>query len=141
MSSPVRTPGWITLSRKAAEIAGLLVVSRLLEQPGSIQPKPAPPLPEFIAEVVDLTARLYRGKTGGGAWLFAAFFSDGRVRLATENAKRFSGFTIDRKAVMADLHEDVSFEMLVDETADTKVELKMDGGPFDGQTICCEAIS
>lgn len=147
----VHTPGWITLGRKAAEIAGLLVISRLLESPAAARPgvRPAevpaaqevPETPSFITEVVDKNARLCRGKTAGGQWLYAAFFTDGRVRLATGDTKRFSGFTIDRKAVMADLHEDVSFEMLVDELSGTGAELTMDGGPFDGQTILCEALS
>ncbi|MDP9018668.1 MAG: hypothetical protein M3N19_10150 [Candidatus Eremiobacteraeota bacterium] len=150
-----RTPGWMLLSQKAAEIAGLTVISRLLGPPRGRRKRPAfgpppnvhvpaplPPLPAFIAEVTDAEMHAHRAQMRGGAYLFVGFYSDGRVRMATTDGKRFSGIMVDQKAVMADLHEDDSFEMMVavHAHAGDLVMLTMDGGPYDGQTLNGETL-
>lgn len=148
----------MVLSQKAAVIAGLTVLDRLLAPAGAAAavqhtPEPArvpePPAaqeshaaaddaaPAFILEVADNDARRYRDPDAG---LFAGFYSDGRVRVATVQGKRYSGILVNEKAVMADLHADVSFEMLVAHSGNS-VTLNMDGGPYDGSQIRLESFA
>ena len=156
----VRTPGWMVLTQQAAEIAGLAVISRLLEPPRpkwgaaprkrtlpkapppAVRPEP-PALPPFISEVVDADAHRYRARLNDGSYVFCGFYSDGRVRMATATGKRISGIMVEQKAVMADLHEDSSFEMnvAVHAHAGDQMMLTMDGGPFDGQELLCEMVA
>ena len=168
-------PGWILLTRKAAEVAGLAAISRLLEEPHLsrpqfdrrsrnslekllVQDEPAMPArpakdipslpfempvtPPFITEIVDAQANFHRAQLSDGSYLFVGFYSDGRVRLATPQGRRFSGIMTEQCAVIADLREDVSFEMgvAVHVHADNLVMLEMDGGPWDGQTLQCETL-
>lgn len=143
------TPGWMVLTRKAAEVAGLAVLSRLLEKPRPSKPQlvaPAsfemPATPAFISEIVDAQAHFHRAQLPEGSYLFVGFYSDGRVRLAAPEGRRFSGIMMDQRAVIADLREDVSFEMgvAVHAHADDLLMLEMDGGPWDGQTLQCETL-
>ncbi|MFN2527769.1 MAG: hypothetical protein ABR584_03535 [Candidatus Baltobacteraceae bacterium] len=145
-----QTPGWMVLTRKAAEVAGLAIISRLLEErtparrsdnPPAPIPFEAPPTPGFITEIVDAQAHVHRAQLPEGKYLFAGFYSDGRVRLATEG-RRFSGVMMEQRAVIADLREDVSFEMgvAVHAHAGDLLMLEMDGGPWDGQTLQCETV-
>ena len=151
------TPGWMVLTRKAAEVAGLAVISRLLEEPRqatsrapvrrteAIVPRALfemPSTPAFISEIVDADAHYHRAQLPGGSYLFVGFYSDGRVRLATPEGGRLSGIMMGQRAVIADLREDVSFEMgiAVHAHADDLLMLEMDGGPWDGQTLQCETI-
>lgn len=139
----------MVLSQKAAQIAGLTMLSRLLEppkEPGASSAAPVSPvqtdnaLPAFITEVTDKGARRYAASTGA-APLLLGFYSDGRVRMATPAGKRYSGFVLDGKAVIADLDDDVSFEMHVrDHAHGAQVLLSIDGGPYDGQHLTCEAL-
>jgi hypothetical protein len=155
----------MVLTRKAAEVAGLVVISRLLAQPPPhfdrrtprsdappipsrrAQDRPSLPFempvtPAFITEIVDGQAHFHRAQLPDGSYLFAGFYSDGRVRLATPDGRRFSGIMMDQRAVIADLREDVSFEMgvAVHAHADNLLMLEMDGGPWDGQTLQCETV-
>lgn len=146
----------MVLSQKAAVIAGLTVLDRMLAPPGVAalpqpvrEPEPAPSVPEpqaaavddaapgFILEVADNGARRFRD---ADASLFAGFYSDGRVRIANAQGNRYSGILIDDKAVMADLHADVSFEMLVAHAGDG-VTLNIDGGPYDGLHLRLEPFA
>lgn len=149
----VHTPGWIVLSQKVAQIAGLTVIDRLLEQPNrkppriaaatppAPAPETAPPVPQFITEVADNEAGRYRIRTGAQSFLFAGFFSDGRVRLATSDGKRYSGVMVNETAVMADLRDDISFELSVSERAGEPMTITMDGGPFANEHLICEKLS
>ncbi|MDP9111209.1 MAG: hypothetical protein M3M96_06235 [Candidatus Eremiobacteraeota bacterium] len=147
-----RIPGWMVLSGKAAQIAGLAFLARVLGDPGSPAPGPhvepqqddqaAPPAsPSFITEVADRNARYYRARASGDEYLFAGFYSDGRVRLATSDGRRFSGVMHGEKAVMADLHEDVSFEMAMTAGEQARTVLQMDGGPYAGKVLECVNLS
>ena len=145
-STVPHTPGWMILTRKAAEVAGLAVISRLLEEP--VRPRAAvirgtvSATPPFISEIVDNGAAIRRASVGSGDELFAGFYSDGRVRLATPEGRRFSGILMERRAVIADLREDDSFEMRIVAGApkERTLVLEMDGGPWDGQTLQCETL-
>ena len=169
-------PGWMIVTGKAAEVAGLAMVVRLLapapdrrrphferrvshsletaltreernmprrvaDLPVTV-PHEVPPVPLFIEEVADDRAHFHRAQMPDGNYLFAGFYSDGRVRMATPQGRRFSGIMVDQRAVMADLREDVSFEVgvAVHAHADDLLMLEMDGGPYDGQTLQCETI-
>lgn len=146
-----RTPGWMVLTQQAAELAGLAVISRLLEPARpklGPAPEPAvrtepPALPPFISEVVDSDAHRYRARLNDGSYIFCGFYSDGRVRMASATGKRISGIMVDHKAVMADLNEDSSFEMnvAVHAHAGDQMLLTMDGGPYDGQEVLCETVT
>lgn len=153
----------MVLSQKAAQIAGLTVLERLIAPPArrappaAVRPDVAPAAqpavqtspaeapvdatPLFITEVADKEAKRYRATAADGSLVYAGFYSDGRVRLATPEGKRYSGFIVDEKAVMADLHEDVSFEMvLTSGAADKILMLTMDAGPYDGQRLLLETL-
>jgi len=110
--------------------------------PSSQVPAQVPTTPAFIAEIVDAQAHVHRAQLPEGKYLFAGFYSDGRVRLATAEGRRFSGVMMEQRAVIADLREDVSFEMgvAVHAHADDLLMLEMDGGPWDGQTLQCETV-
>ncbi len=148
-----RMPGWMVLTSKAAEVAGLAVISRLLADSRPAMPArraeaipslpfQMPVTPAFITEIVDAQAHFHRAQLSDGSYLFAGFYSDGRVRLANPEGRRFSGIMMEQRAVIADLREDVSFEMgvAVHAHAANLVMLEMDGGPWDGQTLQCETI-
>ena len=136
-----------------AQIAGLTVIDRLLEQPNrkppavapeethESAPPPLPPVPQFITEVADSQARRYRIPTGANSCLFAGFFSDGRVRLATSDGKRYSGVMVNETAVMADLRDDISFELRVTDDTGERMTMTMDGGPFANEHLVCEKLS
>jgi len=141
-----RAPGWFVLGQIALELSALVVLLRLLATP---RPKvhddsaqspavKAPAIPTFITEVVDSGARRYRLLSAGG-FLFAGFYSDGRVRLATPRGRRFSGVVVAQRAIVADLRADVSFEMEI-LSQGSQVSVRMNGGPYDGQTLRCERL-
>ncbi|GAC1659392.1 MAG: hypothetical protein NVS9B12_12460 [Vulcanimicrobiaceae bacterium] len=137
----------MVLTQKAAAVAGLVVVSRLMDPPGPYRAEntkspPAgdleiPPVPVFLSDVAGPLNVYFRALLNDGNYLFTAFYSDGRVRLAMAPDRRFSGVVIKQKALIADLREDSSFEMLIsgDVQSDDVVTLNMDGGPFEGQTL------
>jgi hypothetical protein len=152
----------MVLTQKAAQIAGLTVLERLIApasqaQAGISSERPAAAsvpedvllpgvasdvTPPFITEVADKDARRYRTTAADGTRVYAGFYSDGRVRLATPEGKRYSGFIVDEKAVMADLHEDVSFEMvLTSGAADKILMVSMDAGPYGGQRLLLETLA
>lgn len=141
----------MVLTSKAAQVAGLAVISRLLAPEEPPQPARAkdvqmpfemPVTPSFITEIVDAHAHFHRAQLSDGNYLFVGFYSDGRVRLGTPEGRRFSGIMMEQRAVIADLREDVSFEMgiAVHAHADNLLMLEMDGGPWDGQTLQCETL-
>lgn len=138
------------LTQKAAQIAGLTVLERLIAPaaPAKVvtqpvfEPEAPAQTPPFITEVADKDARRYRTTAADGTPVYAGFYSDGRVRLATPEGKRYSGFIVDEKAVMADLHEDVSFEMvLTGGAADQVLMVAMDAGPYGGQRLLLETLA
>jgi len=146
-----KTPGWLVLGQFALEVTALSLAARLLARPrtrrfangnGSADRSndEAAPIPEFITEVSDPNAHRYRLPAKGEEF-FAGFYTDGRVRLATPEGKRFSGIVVDRKAVVADLGSDDSFEMEILGDAGGGMTLRVLGGPLDGQTIACVPLS
>ncbi len=108
----------------------------------AVRPASDPVVPPFISEVADGAAHYHRARMAKNDYLFVGFYSDGRVRMATPQGRRFSGIMVDQRAVMADLREDVSFEVgvAVHVHADNLLMLEMDGGPYDGQTLQCETV-
>ena len=137
-----RPAGWAVLGQIALEIAGLNLFLHATSAPQeSFAPAKASrreTIPNFITEVADANARRYRVCTSSGP-LYAGFYSDGRIRLAAADGRRFSGVAVENKAVMAALHDDVSFEMEM-VLAGSGASLKISGGPYDGQTLQGEAI-
>lgn len=138
-----RAPGWIILSQIALEITAVFLLLRVVAP--RAKPRDAvlaePPkafVPSFITAVVDSGSRRYRLYTAKGL-LFAGFYSDGRVRLATAQGKRFSGVVVAQKAVLADLSDDISFEMEI-QARGSHLWVRMSGGPYDGQTLRCEQL-
>lgn len=137
------------LSQKVAQIAGLAVIARLLDESHgderpAVSPAPpavAPPFPQFIVEVADNEAGRYRARTGAQSFLFAGFYSDGRVRLATSDGKRYSGVMVNQTAVMADLRDDISFELRLGGGTGDTMTMTMDGGPFANEQLLCEKIA
>ncbi|MBV8727521.1 MAG: hypothetical protein JO233_07025 [Candidatus Eremiobacteraeota bacterium] len=136
-----RPAGWVILGQIGLEIAALNLMLRATEA-SRREPTPKPhkeTIPSFITEITDSNARRYRLRTSSGP-LYAGFYSDGRVRMATPAGQRFSGVAVEDKAIVAALRDDVSFEMEM-RTADPMPSVKISGGPYDGQTLPCEALA
>ncbi len=137
-----RSAGWVVLTQLIIEIAALKAMLLATAESGSKRqetPSRSEALPAFITEIADNDARRYRLRTQSGP-LYAGFYSDGRVRLATLDGCRYSGVAVDKKVVMAALRDDVSFEMVM-ATSDSDLSLEISGGPYDGQTLHCEPIA
>ncbi|MBV8363561.1 MAG: hypothetical protein JO193_03275 [Candidatus Eremiobacteraeota bacterium] len=137
-----RPAGWIVLAQRLLEIAALKAIvgatARLKPRGRKADTTTRQAVPSFITEIADKDARRYRLQTPSGA-LFAGFYSDGRVRLAAPDGGRYSGVVVDKKVVMAALRDDVSFEMEM-LGAVPNLSARISGGPYDGQTLHCEAI-
>ena len=140
-----RPAGWVVLGQLGLEVAALnallLAIATSQRSSKTKPPKTSRPesLPAFITEVSDNAARRYRLATPNGL-LYAGFYSDGRVRLAAPSGARFSGVVVDNKVVVAALRDDVSFEMQMEGT-DPDLSVRINGGPFDGETLLCEPIA
>jgi len=137
-----RVPGWIVLSGIALQIVALAAADRLLRRrvaPPEVSKRGNGAMPAFINEVADGGARRYHVRIASHD-LYAGFYSDGRVRLATSSGRRFSGVMVAKKAVMADLGADDSFEMDVVDDAGGCPVVEMNGGPFDGHRLAFEIL-
>jgi len=94
---------------------------------------------EFITESADRGARYYRA-AGEGAELVAAFYSDGRVRLADTQQHRFAGMLQANHADLLDLATNQWSELFVRVTPAGSMQLELRGGPYDARVLSCEPL-
>lgn len=139
----------IALELGALAFAGYVVMqrrgARRLSEPPPLPPEPVTPgaVPvkpvEFIADEADEGARYYRA-AGGGAELVAGFYSDGRVRLADEQNRRFAGVLQGSHADLLELDTNRWSEVFLRVTPTGRMQLELRGGPYDAHVLTCESF-
>ena len=91
---------------------------------------------DFIKEYADEEARYYRATDESGEML-AAFYSDGRVRLA-DRAHRFAGMVENGHADLLEIADNTWSELFVSVTPEGRLQMELRGGPFDTRVFMCE---
>jgi hypothetical protein len=92
----------------------------------------------FITEAGDSNARYYRASDAAGEVL-AAFFDDGRVRLA-DGMHHFAGMVQTGRADLLDLTDNTWSEVFVRVTPDGSLQLELRGGPYDARVLTCRPL-
>jgi len=91
---------------------------------------------DFIKEYADEEARYYRATDESGEML-AAFYSDGRVRLA-DRAHRFAGMVENGHADLLEIADNTWSELFVSVTPEGRLQMELRGGPCDTRVFTCE---
>jgi hypothetical protein len=142
------------LTEKALELAALALVLRGMDlargaiapRPQRPAPKPAPapaprpatpqPMPEaFIMENAGADTHYYRAHDESGE-ILAAFYADGRVRLAGGD-HRLAGAVENGRADLLDVANNAWCELFVRMTPDGRTQLELRGGPYDARVFLC----
>ncbi len=71
--------------------------------------------------------------------MLAAFYGDGRVRLA-DREHRFAGMVSNSRADLLEIDDNTWSELLVRESPEGRLQLELRGGPFDARVLTCEAV-
>ncbi len=160
-----RPTGWSILAEKALEITALALVCAITESPRTSgvptvlneppQPEPEPePQPgqtdvpaapsiyqtpmEFLQDGADDRVRIYRGYDGEGD-LFAAFYSDGRIRIA-DGDLRFAGMIQNGHAHLLQIDGRAWSELFIRNTPQGTMQLELRDGPYEGRVFTCETL-
>jgi hypothetical protein len=164
------TPGWTKLAGPALELAALAFGSFAMDLANGSPPKPkaspkpqapvpppsppsapvsavsAPPAPkresgprDFLFEIADEGANYYRA-SDATAELVAGLYSDGRIRLADSDGRRFAGALIGGHADLLELQRNDWSEVFLRVTPTGRMQLELRGGPYDGHVLTCEAL-
>jgi hypothetical protein len=94
---------------------------------------------DFITESADANVRYYRAGSGE-VELIAGFYSDGRVRLADAQDRRFAGLVQAGHADLLDLDNNQWSELFVHTTPAGTIQLELRGGPYDAHVLTCEPL-
>lgn len=94
---------------------------------------------DFIIETADVGARYYRA-AGPDIELLAGFYSDGRIRLADAQNRRFAGLIQSGHADLLDLGNNEWSEVFVRTTPAGTMQLELRGGPYDTRVLTCETV-
>lgn len=97
-------------------------------------------VPTYLSEVGDERARYYRSAHDATAWIAAAFYDDGRVRVMDGDGHHFAGRVENGRAELAS-ETGERCELFIDMTADGNVRLSLLGGSHDGRVVRCEAVT
>lgn len=100
------------------------------------QPTPLPTPEAFITENAGAGTHYYRAHDESGEVL-AAFYADGRVRVAGEN-HRLAGGVENGRADLLDVANNAWCELFVRMTPDGRTQLELRGGPYDARVFLCE---
>lgn len=157
-----RAPGWTRLAGIALELTALAFIAHVVmqrEQQGNrtlssrsvpAQP-PAPPeatpaprqgVPgptAFIIDPADSGARYYRAESAD-AHVLAAFYSDGRLRIADAQQHRLAGMLQNNHADVLDLSTNSWSEIFVHVTPAGAMQLELRGGPYDSRVLTCDEL-
>lgn len=95
---------------------------------------------DFITESADPQAQYYRA-SADDVELIAGFYSDGRVRLADAQLRRFAGLLQGGHADLLDLDNNQWSELFVRTTPAGTMQLELRGGPYDARVLTCESFS
>jgi hypothetical protein len=164
--SVAHTPGWTKLAGPALELAALAFGTFAMElatgtpakkpqtpPPKTPAPKPqAPPAPrpispdawemrprDFLFEITDEGANYYRA-FDATADLVAGLYSDGRIRLADIDGRRFAGALVGGHADLLELQHNDWSEVYLRVTPTGRMQLELRGGPYDGHVLTCEPL-
>ncbi len=159
-----RAPGWTRLAGIALELTALAFIAHVVlphEQRGSrtlssraVPPKapaqpPETPVPSgpgvtdptaFIIDPADSGARYYRAESAD-VHMLAAFYSDGRLRLADTQQHRLAGMLQNNHADVLDLSTNAWSEVFVHVTPSGAMQLELRGGPYDSRVLTCDELS
>jgi hypothetical protein len=92
---------------------------------------------DFITENADESARYYRA-SGQGVELRAGFYSDGRIRLADAQNRRFAGMLQGNHADMLEIESNEWSEVFLQVTPTGRMQLEVRGGPYDAHLLTCD---
>jgi hypothetical protein len=156
-----RAPGWIRLAGIALELGALAFLASVLMRRArpeerlskAIDPStpqgdtaaPTPPEPpsaepmDFITESADDGARYYRA-VAQGLEVLAGFYSDGRVRLADSQNRRFAGMLQGSHADLLEIDTNQWSEVFLRVTPTGRMQLELRGGPYDARVLTCESF-
>ena len=101
-------------------------------QPEQIDPR------AFLTESAGEGAQYYRAVDAAGH-LLAAFYADGRVRLA-DQGHGLAGILQNGRADLLQIADNTWSELFVRETPEGTMQLELRGGPFDTRVLTCEPI-
>ncbi len=115
-----------------------------------LRPEPAPQPPparnpwempprDFLAEISDEGANYYRA-TDGTMELVAGLYSDGRIRLADGDGRRFAGALIGGHADILEVQHNDWSEVFLRVTPTGRMQLELRGGPYDSHVLTCEPL-
>lgn len=107
----------------------------------------APPTPQawempprdFLTELTDEGANYYRA-SDASVELMAGLYSDGRIRLADSDGRRFAGALIGGHADLLDLQHNDWSEVFLRVTPTGRMQLELRGGPYDAHVLTCEPL-
>lgn len=94
---------------------------------------------EFLAEIADEGTNYYRA-SDETVELVAALYSDGRIRLADGDGRRFAGALIAGHADLLELRHNEWSEVFLRVTPTGRMQLELRGGPYDAHVLTCEAL-
>jgi hypothetical protein len=157
-----RSHGWSVLAEKALELAALALSVRVMERseasPRSVvpslpaenvepllchaEPVEARPSSEplaFIKETPIAGTRYYRASDDRGE-VFAAFYSDGRVRIASTQ-RRYAGVVDGGQADLLDVENSGWSRLFVRTTPEGRVQIELRGGADDARILTCDEIA
>jgi hypothetical protein len=94
---------------------------------------------DFITESADEGARYYRALSED-VELLAGFYSDGRVRLADSQNRRFAGMLQGSHADLLEIDNNQWSEVFLRVTPTGRMQLELRGGPYDARVLTCETL-
>lgn len=106
----------------------------LSKDPWELRPR------EFLMEIADEGANYYRASDATSE-LVAGLYSDGRIRLADGDGRRFAGALIGGHADVLELRHNEWSEVFLRVTPTGRMQLELRGGPYDAHVLTCEALS
>ena len=98
-------------------------------------------MPAYLSEPGAEGARYYRSVADATAWVAAAFYDDGRVRVVDGDGHQYAGRVENGRAALASTETSERCELFVDMSPDGNVRLSLLGGAHDGRVVRCEPVN
>jgi zona occludens toxin (predicted ATPase) len=90
----------------------------------------------FLTDSTGENPQYYRAVDESGEVL-AAFYADGRVRIAGDRY-RFAGIVQNGRADLLEIADNTWSELFVRETPEGRLQLELRGGPYGARVLTCE---
>jgi hypothetical protein len=113
--------------------------------PAPPPPAPVPPtpsigeVPPFLLEVADRTAQIMRADSRSGP-VFAGFYPDGGVRFVGSDGVGYEGRSENAVANLTEHGGTRSVRLQVGVSPESKLQITVDGGLHDGETLELEMV-